>query len=85
MNRKHNPLVALVALVLLAVILVSTCTGCAVRDSNHPGARFTAEHYDMDGSSWGIFIVTDTETGAQYLVYRNYQGAAMTVLQEKEG
>ena len=31
MNRKHNPLVALAALILLAVILVAVCTGCTAR------------------------------------------------------
>lgn len=31
MYRKHNPYVALVALLLLAVILAYACTGCAVQ------------------------------------------------------
>lgn len=44
MNRKHNPWVALVALILLATILVLACTGCEVAAAevkNQP--RFTCE------------------------------------------
>ena len=30
MRRKHNPMVALVALILLATILVWICAGCSL-------------------------------------------------------
>ena len=85
MNKKYNPWVSLVALVLLAVILVTICTGCAGGNDNPPGARFTIEHQNMDGSVYGCRIITDTETGVQYLVYKSTYGVGMTVLQDGEG
>ena len=30
MNRKHNPWISLVALLLLVTLLVTICTGCGV-------------------------------------------------------
>ena len=38
MNRKHNPWVSLVGLLLGAVLLVLTCSGCAATE----GACITA-------------------------------------------
>lgn len=69
MNLKYNPFVSLVAALLLAVILVLTCTGChntaeadATEETTPP--RFTVEKADQ-----GIRIITDNETGAQYIAY----------------
>lgn len=90
MNRKHNPWAALVGL-LLGLLLVIFCAGCASVDATYPGepaeesGRFTIEHHTMTSSIYGVRIITDNETGVQYLVYTNGQGCGMTVLQEKEG
>lgn len=90
MNRKHNPWAALVGL-LLGLLLVILCAGCASVDATYPGepavesGRFTIEHHTMTSSIYGVRIITDNETGVQYLVYTNGQGCGMTVLQEKEG
>ena len=68
MNRKNNPWVSLVALLLAALILVLTCTGCKAAEKGTPH-RFT---YEAAGPSpamhESIYIITDTETGVQYLL-----------------
>lgn len=71
MNRKKNPYVSLVAVLLLALILVLTCTGCrAEAAETKPAPRFSVE----DAGN-GCEIITDTETGVQYLYYfRSYNG-----------
>lgn len=67
MYRKHNPMLSLVALLLLALILVLICTGCKTKAEaaeTKPAPRFTVE-----SAGNGCKIITDTETGAQYLYY----------------
>lgn len=89
MTRKHNPLVALAALVILATILVLTCTGCGTKDpvkTYKESDRFTVERYyyglaDMPD----CYIITDTETGVQYLACHMARGMGLTVLQPGEG
>lgn len=89
MNRTHNPWAALVGL-LLGILLVILCAGCGVSaESTEPGetaeesARFTTEH--PDGPWSALYIITDTETGVQYLVYHDAYGTGMTVLLDGEG
>jgi hypothetical protein len=71
MNRKNNPMLSLVALVLLAIILVLTCTGCHVEaeaaEETKPAPRFTTEYV---GNS--CTIITDNETGVLYLAYNSH-------------
>lgn len=65
MYRKHNPILSLVALLLLAVILAHVCTGCAVEaEEGETAPRFTVERLGN-----GLRIITDNQTGAQYLSY----------------
>lgn len=90
MNRKHNPWVALVALILLVAILVLACTGCSAEaaedtETEKTPDRFTVTSYG--GNDRGIdciYIITDNETGAQYLMVDGYKGVGLTVLQEGE-
>ena len=86
MNRKHNPMLSLVALILLALLLV-TVAGCsapaAAAEDTGPSnwGRFTVEYCGK-----GCEIITDTVTGVQYLAYGTTAGAAgLTVLQDGEG
>ena len=88
MNFKYNPWLSLVAMVLLAIILTLTCTGCHVQeDANElePVAeteappRFTYEH-----ARKGCIIITDHQTGVQYLYYGSGYGGGLCVLQPGE-
>lgn len=67
MKQKYNPYVSLVALLLLALILVLTCTGC-IEASAATENRFTKEYHYVS-SRHSAYIITDTETGVQYLAY----------------
>lgn len=82
MNRKHNPWVALVALILLATILVMTCTGCAVRASWGDTEDDTAPRFTVEATESNLRIITDNETGVQYLAYVYGQGIGLTKLEE---
>lgn len=87
MNRKHNPWAALIALVLLAIIIISTCTSCgfdrAAEAEKIDAHRFTVKEFDtdLDIPAYGVQIITDTETGVQYLVVYSSRGPGVTVLQ----
>lgn len=89
MNRKYNPMLSLVALVLLALILVLSCTGCAVEAAaaTEPTAEpeagiFSTSRFDIEHefSVWPyleeVYVITDNETGVQYLFVEGAQGAA---------
>lgn len=81
MRRKHNPWVALVALLLLVTLLVTVCTGCGVKlaETEEPD-RFTFEESSRQLGLYA-YIITDTETGAQYLLVDTAYGTGLTVLQ----
>ncbi len=83
MNRKHNPLVAGVALLLLAVILLCTsCSTPAKAEEPESSPRFTMEHHKGDSVYIECFcIITDTETGVQYLYVDGVYSGGLTVLQ----
>lgn len=89
MNRKYNPFVSLVALLLAAVILVLTCTGCvpaaAAETETKAAPRFIYEHAGWGPIAGPLYIITDTVTGVQYLAWEAGDGAAMTQLLPGEG
>ena len=69
MYRKNNPWVSLVALLLMLLILVLNCTGCdgvtvEAAAATKPAPRFTVEY-----AGNGCQIITDNDTGVQYLYY----------------
>lgn len=74
MRRKHNPLVALLALLLLALIVSWICGGCAVR--TEAATEKTADRFTTEYAGNGCTIITDNETGVQYLYYRNGAGSS---------
>lgn len=83
MNRNYKPHVSLVALLILALIASFVCNGCAVETTavtNKTMERFTKEYAGSD-----CFIITDNQTGVQYLVvaeYTNYgKGVGLTRLE----
>ena len=91
MNRKHNPMLALAALVLLAMILLLTCTGCAstagpeTPEPMVPTETTSTDRFTVDYMNDGAQIITDTETGVQYLFYKFGYGAGLTQLLPGEG
>lgn len=88
MKRKSNPWVALIALLLLLVLVVCACTGCATVEAAEPESpRFIAERVESP-KYITITIITDTETGVQYMFVKDGYGAGLTVLEpspDKEG
>lgn len=86
MNRKNNPWVSLIALLLLAVLLVLICTGCggtttAEATENPPRFVFEAQ---TTNTIKNAYIITDNETGAQYLFFMSGYAGGLTVLQPAE-
>ena len=84
MNRKHNPLVSLAALVLLGAILALAFSGCAKEANAAQRHRFTYEFGGWLPGANEIYTITDTKTGVQYLVVEG-NGTSVTVLQPGEG
>lgn len=83
MNRKSNPWVALIALILLLVLVVCTCTGCADEAAEVEAPRFIVENIDLD---FGLaYIITDTETGVQYLFVKCVNEGGLTVMLDANG
>lgn len=81
MRRKHNPWVALVALLLLVTLLVTVCTGCGVKPAGaEEPDRFTFDDAGHNPKLWA-YVITDNETGVQYLFVDGHYCGAVTVLQ----
>lgn len=88
MNQKSKYCVALVTLILLLVLIVCTCAGCidtagATEATEAESPRFIIERAEHTGLTTPdyILIITDTETGAQYLFVKSGYGAGLTVLE----
>lgn len=87
MYRKNNPWVSLVALLLGALILVLTCTGCDIQvgasetetlaeTEPEPSDRFSVTTNE-NHKGVRICVITDTLTGKEYIVlYTGYAGVA---------
>lgn len=84
MNRKHNPWLSLVALLLAAIILVLTCTGCITEANAATENRFTYTRENLCGYTYA-WVITDTETGQQYLLITAGDGGGLTALLPGEG
>jgi hypothetical protein len=98
MNRKHNPMLSLAVKILLgvilALILAAVCGGCAASaEATAPMeptetvetvlGRFSIE---MQMKFYGtLYIITDNETGIQYLAFETGHGVGMTQLLPGEG
>lgn len=81
MRRKHNPWVSLVALLLLVTLLVTVCTGCAATEAEaEESDRFTIENVGGTMCAYA-YILTDNETGVQYLYVNGGEGGGLIVLQ----
>lgn len=84
MNRKHNPFVSLVALLLAAIILVLTCTGCVANAQAATPQRFQIEFAGY-GEGLTAYTITDTETGVQYMFVDGVNCGGLIALLPGEG
>lgn len=78
MRQKYNPWVSLVALVLLALILAFICTGCTAQAE----AAETTPRFSCEKVGSGFRIITDHETGNQYLYHFAGYGGGLTKLED---
>jgi hypothetical protein len=83
MNRNYKPHVALVALLILALIISFVCNSCAIETEAATNYnRFTKEYVGND-----LYIITDNETGIQYMAYVELTnrggGVGLTKLEEE--
>lgn len=85
MNRNYKPHVALVALLVLALIVSFVCNGCAVEVD--AAVKKTNERFSVEYAGNGCSIITDNETGVQYLLYtietHRGKGVGLTRLEEE--
>ena len=95
MERKNNPWVSLIALLLLAVILVLICTGCGATTTAEAAdttettetvrSGFSADLVEyLIYPSMRVYVITDNETGMQYLYVEGANGSGLTVRQPAE-
>jgi hypothetical protein len=87
MNRKHNPWVSLVALLLLVTLLVAICTGCTISSTK-------TEYDDPDDapkmmtvvdSTLGYAIYRHDETGVHYFCRDGGYGRSVCVMVNADG
>lgn len=74
---------SLAALALLVIILATMCSSCEGVDASAAEPeppRFKSEYICNIGGP-RAYIITDTETGAQYLFVKSGYGGGLTVLQ----
>lgn len=85
MYHKNNPWLSLVALLIMALILVFTCTGCtdaeAAEMETEPAPRFTQEIHQISAGEYA-HIITDTETGVKYLFVDGYKAGGLCKLED---
>ena len=72
--------VSMVALLLLAAILVLACTGCLAEAEAATPSRFQIEEAGY-GELLYAYIITDTETGVQYMFVDGHSCGGLTKLE----
>ena len=85
MNRKNNPWVSLVALILLAVILVVACTGCNNTKKAYEGAENAPKMMTVVDSTDGYTIYKHDETGVHYFCRDAGYGKSVCVMLNADG
>lgn len=76
----------LVAFILIIIIITAICGCAAVKPVDDTGAITSANYGRFSETFYttNISVITDTQTGNQYLVYRSASGTGLTVLETKE-
>ena len=76
----------IVLFILIAAIVTAICGCAAVKPIDETGAISAADYGRFSEVFYtaNISVLTDTQTGSQYLVYRSSNGTGLTVLETKE-
>lgn len=85
MNRKNNPWVSLVALMLLLTILVMTCTGCGNTKKAYADADDAPKTMTIVDSTNGYTIYKHDETGVHYFCRDGGYGKSVCVMVNADG
>ena len=85
MNSNYDPKKAWIVLIALLALLLCACLATATAEEKTSDTRFVAEHVTSIGSLGKLYIITDTETGVQYLYVSDGSRAGLTVLEEAPG
>lgn len=80
MNQNIKNWVTLVTLIMLLVLIVCTSEACTDTAEATESPRFTAEYTGEGARGMHIYVITDNETGAQYLFIKDGYGGGLTVL-----
>lgn len=75
-NRQMKRILIFILAIATIVALVSCTTAPAAEANDATGPRFTCEHQQYVGDS-RFFIITDTQTGEQYLYIDGSQSVAI--------
>lgn len=87
-NGQRHPLVSLIALIFLVVFIAVLFAGCSVeKDDNdeitayaNEYKRFEVEYFNISSYS-SAHVITDNETGEQYLFYKFGSQGGLTKLE----
>ena len=81
MTKKKLVAIAVVIFALIAVMLCS----CTYNVQKSEDEQIGDERFVADKAMEGSIIVTDTETGVQYLFVKHGYGGGLTVLVDENG
>lgn len=86
-TNRHNPFVAVIALLMLAIIVLFA-TGCSADTDTHTDTekaeRFKVEYQQRISCNDVVTIFTDTQTGSQYIELDGCYGIGLTCLEQSE-
>lgn len=85
MNRKHNPWVSMVALLLLVTLLVTVCTGCNTTKTEYDDMDDAPELMTIVDATMGYTIYRHDETGVHYFCRDAGYGKSVCVMVNADG
>ena len=85
MNRKSNPWVSMVALMLLLTILVLICTGCNPTKTEYDDPDSAPKMMTVVDETMGYTIYRHDETGVHYFCRDGGYGRAVCVMVNPDG
>lgn len=85
MRRKHDPWVALVALLLLVALLVTVCTGCNTTKTEYDDKDNAPKVMTVVDSTAGYTIYKHDETGVHYFCRDGGYGRSVCVMVNADG